>query len=58
MENYVLYKFLLAVKNYTLLGYFTSEKVGEKVLNYDPISRNHIGCMPIKDVVKRRVWLL
>ena len=38
------------VKELTLLGYFTSEKVGEEVLTYDPIPGVAIGCMPLEEV--------
>ena len=58
MENYTLYKFLLSVKEYTLFGYFTSEKVGEDVLNYDPVPGIQIGCLPIEEVPNGRVWSL
>jgi len=57
-ENYLLYKFLLSVKAYTIFGYFTSEKVGEEVLNYDPIPGAQIGCLPIKKVPNERIWAL
>jgi len=58
MENYALYKFLLSVRRYTLFGYFTSEKVGEEILNYDPVPGIQIGCMPIEDVPNERAWSL
>lgn len=58
MENYALYKFLLSVRRYTLFGYFTSEKVGEEILNYDPVPGIQIGCMPIEDVTNERAWSL
>ncbi|WP_166461219.1 gluconate 2-dehydrogenase subunit 3 family protein [Flavicella sediminum] len=49
-EIYSLYKFLLATREYTLYGYFTSEKVGEEVLSYDPIPGVYQGCIPLEDV--------
>jgi hypothetical protein len=58
LENYTLYKFLLSIKNYTLFGYYTSEKVGEEVLNYDPIPGVQMGCIPIEDVPNGRAWSL
>ncbi|HET7697612.1 MAG TPA: gluconate 2-dehydrogenase subunit 3 family protein [Vicinamibacterales bacterium] len=39
----------------TVLGYFTSEQVGKKVLNYDPIPGVYDGCVPIEQV-GRRNW--
>ena len=39
----------------TVLGYFTSEEVGRKVLNYDPVPGRYDGCVPIEEV-GRRNW--
>ena len=58
MDSYLLYKFLLSVRRYTLFGYYTSEKVGETVLNYDPIPGNQKGCIPIEDVPNGNAWSL
>ena len=58
LENYTLYKFLLSVRTYTLFGYFTSEKVGEEVLNYDPVPGRYIGCIPAKNLPNQRDWSL
>ncbi len=59
MENYALYKFLLSVKQYTLFGYFTSEKVGEEILNYDPIPGIYNGCITVEEATTNdRVWSL
>lgn len=58
IDNYALYKFLFSVKSYTLFGYFTSEKVGEEILNYDPIPGSYIGCMPIENSPNERAWSL
>jgi hypothetical protein len=43
------------IRSATILGYFTSEEVGRKVLNYDPIPGTYDGCVPI-DQVGRRNW--
>ena len=59
MENYALYKFLLSVKEYTLFGYFTSEKIGEDVLNYDPVPRAFIACTTVDEATTNgRAWSL
>jgi hypothetical protein len=34
----------------TILGYFTSEEVGRKVLHYDPVPGRYDPCVPIGDV--------
>lgn len=49
-DTYLIYKFLLSVRQNTLFGYFTSEKVGKEVLNYDPIPDRYDGCIPLADI--------
>ncbi|WP_298555956.1 gluconate 2-dehydrogenase subunit 3 family protein [uncultured Algibacter sp.] len=55
-DHYMLYKFLIAVRRYTLLGYFTSEKIGEDVLNYDPVPGQQLGCIPLENVPNGHTW--
>ncbi len=57
-ENYALYKFLISVRSYTLLGYFTSEKVGKEVLIYDPIPGSYQACIPVEEATNGRAWTL
>ena len=47
--------FFTLIRSATILGYFTSEEVGRKVLNYDPIPGRYDGCIPIEQV-GRRNW--
>ena len=42
--------FFTTLKGLTVLGYFTSEKIGEEVLSYDPIPGEYKGCIPLSDV--------
>ncbi|MEN8125503.1 MAG: gluconate 2-dehydrogenase subunit 3 family protein [Bacteroidota bacterium] len=49
-DTYLMYKFLFSVRNYTLFGYYTSEKIGEEILNYDPIPGKFEGCVPLKEI--------
>ena len=42
--------FFAKMKELTLTGYFTSEKVGKEVLNYDPIPGDYKGCRDIEEV--------
>ena len=42
--------FFHLIKELTLLGYFTTETVGKKVLHYDPIPGRYVGCVPIAEV--------
>jgi hypothetical protein len=39
--------FFRRMKSLTLMGYFTSEKVGKEILRYDPVPGEYIGCMPL-----------
>lgn len=48
--------FYRSIKSMTIWAYFTSEEIGEKVLNYDPIPRNYNGCKPLSEVGNR--WSL
>lgn len=58
LKQYTLYKFLLSVRYYTLFGYYTSEKIGEEVLAYDPIPGVYNGCEPLSKVSGGRAWSL
>ncbi|MBB6002663.1 gluconate 2-dehydrogenase subunit 3 family protein [Arcicella rosea] len=42
--------FFRRVKSLTLLGYYTSEKVGKEILSYDPVPGAFIACMPLSEV--------
>jgi hypothetical protein len=48
--------FYRSMKSLMLWGYFSSEEIGMKVLNYDPVPGDYLGCIPMKDV--GRVWSL
>ena len=50
--------FFKLLKEMTLVGYFTSEKVGEEVLNYDPIPGMDIPCLDMSEVPNGRSWSL
>ena len=43
------------IRSATVVGYFTSEQVGMKVLHYDPVPGAYDGCVPIEQV-GRRSW--
>ena len=42
--------FYRRVKQFTLVGYFTSEEVGKNILVYDPIPAEQKGCIPVDEV--------
>jgi hypothetical protein len=49
--------FFFALKGITLLGFFTSEKVGEEVLNYLPIPGEYRGDVPVSEIPQGgRAW--
>ena len=49
--------FFFALKGITLLGFFTSEKVGEEVLNYLPIPGGYNGDVPMSEIPQGgRIW--
>lgn len=42
--------FCLQIRELTVVGYFTSEKVGRNVLHYLPVPGRFDGCVPISEV--------
>lgn len=44
--------FYKSLKSLTLWAYFSSEKVGEEILLYDPVPGVYRGCIPLSDVGK------
>ena len=48
--------FYRELKGLCLFGYFSSEQVGEEVLNYDPVPGQFAGCVPLEEI--GRVWSL
>ena len=49
-DSFALYKFLFTVREFTLLGYFTSERIGKDFLVFDPIPGGYKPCIPLSDV--------
>ena len=49
-ETYALYKCLFSIREFALLGYFTSENIGTEVLNFDPIPGGYKPCIPVSEV--------
>jgi len=50
LDMYFMYNFLFSVRQYALFGYYTSEKVGEQILNYDPVPGSFDPCVPLADI--------
>jgi len=50
LDNYKMYKFLFNIRSLALFGYFTSEKVGKEVLNFDPIPGKYVTCVPVSEI--------
>lgn len=55
-SNYLIYNFLFTVRYYSLFGYYSSKKVGEEVLNYDPVPGKYESYVPLKEIVN--AWSL
>ncbi len=56
-EEHEVEPFFFALKGITLLGFFTSEKVGEEVLNYLPIPGGYQGDVPMSEIPQGgRAW--
>lgn len=49
-NDFMLYNFLIQVRSLSLFGYFTSERIGRDVLNFDPIPGTYVPCMPVADI--------
>ncbi len=58
LERYHIYDFLTTVRRYTLEGYFTSEKIGEEVLAYDPIPAGFVPCASLEELTGGKSWSL
>lgn len=50
LDRYALYRFLFVVREFTLLGFYTSEQIGKEVLIFDPIPGGYKPCIPLTDV--------
>lgn len=49
-DDYEMYKCLTHIRSFSLLGYFTSEKIGTEVLTFDPIPGGWKPCIPVEEV--------
>lgn len=58
LDMYLTYKFLTETRRYTLWGYYTSELVGETILNYDPIPGVYQACIPVEEAGNGNAWSL
>jgi glucoside 3-dehydrogenase (cytochrome c) hitch-hiker subunit len=54
----LIYDTLTSLRGFSIWAYKTSEQVGEKVLAYDPIPGELIGCMPLQDATGGKAWSL
>jgi hypothetical protein len=48
--------FILAVKELTMLGYFTSEPGATQVLQYNPVPGSYKGCIPVSEAGNGKTW--
>ena len=57
-EKHHIYTFLTSVRDQSLFGYFTSQKIGEDILAYDPVPVDYIACDDINKLTNDRAWSL
>lgn len=50
LQDFLMYKCLMTVRTFSLLGFYTSEKIGTEVLNFDPIPGVWQPCIPVSEV--------
>jgi hypothetical protein len=48
--------FILAMKELTVAGFFTSEPGATKVLQYEAVPGSYKGCIPLKDAGTGKTW--
>jgi gluconate 2-dehydrogenase gamma chain len=48
--------FILALKELTMLGYFTSEPGATQVLQYNPVPGAYKGCVPVSEAGNGKTW--
>jgi len=48
--------FILAIKELTMLGYFTSEIGATQVLQYSPVPGAYKGCIPVSEAGNGKTW--
>ncbi|MDT0553578.1 gluconate 2-dehydrogenase subunit 3 family protein [Urechidicola vernalis] len=58
LNTYLIYSFLTQTRRFTLYGYYTSEHVGENILNYDPIPGRYDACIPLEEAGNGNAWSL
>jgi hypothetical protein len=48
--------FILALKELTMLGFFTSEVGASQVLQYNPVPGSYKGCIPVAEAGNGKTW--
>jgi len=49
-STYYIYKYLICIRHYALVGYYSSKHVGTEILNYNPVPGGFEACVPVGDV--------
>ena len=49
-DNYYLYSYLICIRHYTLLGFYSSKEVGTTILNYQPVPGVFAPCVSLKSI--------
>ncbi len=50
LETYHIYSYLICIRKYAILGYYSSKQVGTELLNYNPVPGAFEACVPVEDV--------
>ncbi|WP_298474699.1 gluconate 2-dehydrogenase subunit 3 family protein [uncultured Maribacter sp.] len=57
-DNVASYAFASKLRGMTILGYKTSEYIGEEVLAYLPVPGEYIGCGDLNELTQGKAWSL
>ena len=57
-DNVASHAFATNLRNMTIMGYKTSEYIGEEVLAYLPLPGEYIGCGDLQELTGGKAWSL
>ncbi|TMM58736.1 gluconate 2-dehydrogenase subunit 3 family protein [Maribacter algarum] len=57
-DNVASHAFASNLRNMTIMGYKTSEYIGEKVLNYLPVPGKYVACGDVQELSGGKAWSL
>lgn len=57
-QEVIVFNFLASIRDLTILGYKSTEYIGENVLAYQPVPGEQIGCAPVNTLTGGKAWSL